>query len=45
MCACGNPERTGLDHSRHVCSSAGFFTPEDFASIERAAAKEEVEEA
>lgn len=41
MCACGNPARTDLAHSKNVCASAGFFTHEDFANIEAAAAKEE----
>lgn len=39
MCACGNPSREGLDHTTHVCSTTGFFSPEDYAAI-NAAAKE-----
>jgi hypothetical protein len=37
MCACGRPEREGIDHTTHVCITAGFFGPEDFAAIDAAA--------
>lgn len=39
-CACGDPNRAGIDHTRHVCSTSGFFSPEDYAAINAAANNE-----
>lgn len=37
MCACGDPSRQGIDHTTHVCITAGFFDQEDFDAINAAA--------
>jgi hypothetical protein len=39
VCACGNPSREGIDHTTHVCSTAGFFPKADLDAI-NATAKE-----
>ena len=40
MCACGRPEREGIDHTTHVCSTTGFFAKADLDAINAVADNE-----